>query len=199
MKRRTVIGGLGATLGAGLAGCTGFGSAAEPTDSGETATPTETVSQHDDATPGGDGTAQSETDGPAVVRETVVVSWEGTPEDNIRPHDLRFWNVADRRRELTVTVSPDDPETLTGLTTSHHVPSNEAVAIELRQPATYGVTVQVDGTQVTTFELGENWFDCNNSFTRIEIAADDSVDRTEVSTMLACTDATVSGPTERDG
>ena len=198
MKRRTQLGGIGVTLGTGLAGCTGFGRAddATPTDDGGTQTPTAQSQQHGDGTRDGEDDGSAPTDGPTETTETVVVPWQEEPEADVRPHDLRFWNAVDRQRAVTVTVSPVESDVLTGLTTSHHVPANQAVAIELRQPATYRVRVQVDGAQVTTFELGENWFDCNNSATVVELGADGAVDRTEVSTLLACSDATVETPTE---
>lgn len=204
MKRRTLLGGIGVTLGTGLAGCTGFGRADDttPTDASGTQTPTETPTasarQHGDGKRDDAADGSGPADGPTEIAETVVVPWRDTPKEDVRPHDLRFWNAVDRQRAVTVTVSPVAPDVLTGLTTSHHVPASEAVAVELRQPATYRVSVQIDGSQVTTFELGENWFDCNNSATVVELGADGAVDRTEVSTLLACTDATVEKPTESD-
>jgi hypothetical protein len=185
------------TLRTGLAGCTGFGraDATPPTEDGGTQTPTETARQHGEGKRDSVDEGSPPADGPTETTETVVVPWQEPSKEDVRPHDLRVWNTVDRQRAVTVTVSPVEPDVLTGLTTSHHVPTNEAVAVELRQPATYRVSVQVDGVQVTTFELGEDWFDCNNSATVVELGADGAVDRAEVSTPLACDDATVETPT----
>lgn len=197
MERRTLLGGIGLTLGTGLAGCTGLGTAAEddtPTDSPGSATPTgQAGSDSGEGTDrnGGDASDSQPADGPTRVSETVVVPWQETPEEDVQPHDLRLWNAVERDRTVTATVRPPD-SVLTTLTTSHTVPAGEAVAIELRQPATYAVSVDVDGQHVTSFEIGESWFDCNSSVTTVELGADGATDRTDFSTLLACTDSTVS-------
>lgn len=195
MKRRTLLGGLGTTLATGVAGCAGFGSADGSTQTDTPTTPSDESRDGAGDTAGSDDTDQSESR-PQTIHETAVLPWTDTPRESTRPHDLRAWNAVDGRREVAVTVSPEESSTLTRLTTSHRVPANEAVAVELRQPATYVVSVQVEGTQVTAFELAEDWFDCNASSTLVELGPDGVVDRTETTTLLACTGATVETPTD---
>jgi hypothetical protein len=198
VRRRTLLAGLGTTLATGLTGCAALGSATESTPT-DTPTPPPDASRNEAGANGGsDDTGQSESR-PQAVHETVVLPWTDTPTESTQPHDLRFWNAVDGRRELTVTVSPQESSTLTGVTTTHRVPAHEAVAVELRQPATYTVSVQVGGTQVTAFELAEDWFDCNASSTLVELGPDGAVDRTETSTLVACVDATVETPTDGEG
>jgi len=197
MNRRTLLGGIGATLGTGVAGCTGFGRAdgESPTEPSETHTPPPTAGERTATETAGD---ELESERPTAIRETVVVPKRESAAEQISPHDLRLWNAVDSRRAVTVTVTPEPSAALSELTTAHHVPANEAVAIEFRQPATYAVAVQIEGTGVGTFEIGEERFDCNVSATTVELGADGIVDRRDTTTLVACADTTVE-TTANDG
>lgn len=192
MNRRTLLGGIGVSLAAGVAGCSGLGRADDetPTETAKTHTPP--PADNPNADTGGDASAP---DRPAQIHETVIVPQREAVPERISPHDLRLWNAVDSQRAVTATVTSDSSELLAELTTAHHVPAHEAVAIELRRPATYAVSVQIDGTPVGTLEIGNEWFDCNASATTVELGTDGIVDRRETSTLVACVDATVETPT----
>ncbi|MFC7133659.1 MULTISPECIES: hypothetical protein [Salinibaculum] len=199
MKRRTLLGGLGAALGTGLAGCTGFGAADADAPTDDTETPSDSrgsTPERTDDTPVDTGTPSER---PVTVHETLTVPGEaGGASADVRPHHLRLYNDVDTDRAVTFSVSPSGNGVLRSVSGSYEVPARHAVSIELQQPATYSVAVSVDGDLVTTFELDESWFDCNSSATLVRLGPDGTVERTERSTLLACTDATVEGP-ETDG
>lgn len=201
MNRRTLLGAVGGTLTVGLAGCTGLGSASEkPRDDSGTPDddPTETPESNAGETEKEDDNDDEGDDGderPTTVHDSLVLPGKAGDDAEIRPHGVRLLNDVDRERAIGLTLAPaDDERPLREVTASFDVPAGDAVEVELQRPATYSVSVRVEGTTVTEFDIDETWFDCNSSSTIVTLGADGAVDRTELSTLIACSQSTVEKP-----
>lgn len=198
MHRRSLLGVLAGTLTAGFAGCTGLGNASEKPRA-DSATPTDPVETDENGRESTDD-GNSDDDQPTTDHDSLVVPGKaGDDNAEIQPHTVRIHNTIDVCRDIGLVLVPNDSERPLGeVSARFNIPAGDAVDVELQRPATYTVTVTVEGTIVTEFTLDSSWFDCNSSTTNVELGANGAVDRTETTTLLACTDVTVEKPDDSE-
>lgn len=166
MKRRHVLGVLGAAMGS-LGGCLGSDEVA----------PTPTASSTH--TPAFD---------PDAVVERIRI---GETRAEIVPHGVVVWNAVEPTRSVDIRVV-DASAGETRHEATHHLPGDTAVAISLRAPSDYRITLRVPAVDVQrTISVSERLFDtCNESYTHLSIRRDGRLDERTMTTDLACTTAT---------
>jgi hypothetical protein len=160
MRRRTLL-----SAGVGLlstAGCLG----ADASGGDQAGTPTETPAYDPDG---------------AFRTERI-----GDRTGEIIPHQVGIWNAVDDARSIAVTVV-DETAGATRLDRTDEVPGDTALAIELRAPARYRLTVRVPAaTLERAFDVPRSPFDtCNDSISNVSVHTDRITVRT-LSTELAC-------------
>jgi len=105
--------------------------------------------------------------------------------DNNRPHSLALWNAVDREREVGVTWVDGRTEELERLDPVA-VPADGLLQVDLLLPTSYDVIVRVDGETLGEYAVGRDRFDCNDSATRLGLAARELVDYGVISTAAGC-------------
>ncbi len=202
MKRRTLLRTVGVAVGAGtLAGCLDEQTAAPGTEPGgaggtdpgtrTTDRPDEGTTDRPEATPD-EGTGTSTSTEPAEFGtdaddpfETITVgSREGVanPDDN-RPHGVNVWNAAERERTLTVAVRRGSATVLEETIT---FPADGYLSMTLAEPGDYRLPIRTDGAELGVVTVARSRFDCNSSYTNVDVTPDDELRSTVVSTMMAC-------------
>lgn len=182
MNRRTLLAGAGTALSAPLVGRLPI-----PADAA--------LNENDD---GSDTTGLDSFDPERVQTELAVGSRAGVadPEDN-QPHGVSVWNAMAETSTVEVRIVDAAADQVV-LELTSTLASDAAVEFSLLEPATYRLDVRVPvGEASETVEVSRSWFDCNGSSTQIGVFEDGRIDSRTVTTLLACTDVTVTGtPTE---
>jgi hypothetical protein len=181
MNRRTFLAGSGAVLSAPLVG--------------RLPTLPESASRGND-TPGADDPVSFDPE--RAQTELDVGSREGVadPEDN-RPHGVSIWNATSKTTTVEVRLV-DAAADRTVLELTSELAADAAIECSLLDPSTYRLRVQVPGMEATeTAAVPRSWFDCNSSVTQVSILEGGRIESQMFSTLVACTDVTISGtPTE---
>lgn len=162
MRRRTLLSVAGASL-LPVAGCLGDAGAGGD----RSGTPTETPAYD----PGG----------------TFRTERIGARTGEIIPHRVGIWNAAADSRSIAVTVV-DETAGATRLDRAYEVPGDAALAIELRAPARYRLTVGVPAAGLErSFDVPRSLFDtCNDSVSNVSVRPSDRITVRTLSTELAC-------------
>ena len=204
MDRRNLLEALTGTLAVGLTGCSALEgtnktlNSSPGTPTGEPTNSQQARLNTNERKETSDG--ESNDGRPATIHDSLVIPGKaGDDSTEIQPHTVRLYNEIDGERAIGLTLVPQDGDGPLGtVSASFDVAAGEGVGVELQHPATYSITVTVAGTIVTQFDLNDSWFDCNNSATNIELGAHGDVDRTEITTFLDCTNATVEKPDDSE-
>lgn len=168
MHRRALL----ATLGAGISafsGCSGR--------SGSSSTQPQSTT----------GSAASSTDKPAFDpngrAETIRV---GTNPGEIIPHGVVVWNARESSTRVNIRIF-DAAAGETRHEKTHELPADIAIAITLRAPSRYQISLRVSELDVQrTISVSERLFDtCNDSYTHVSIRETGLTERTMM-TELAC-------------
>lgn len=162
MRRRTLLMGAGAAL-LPIAGCLD----ADVSGSPESGTPTDTPAYDPDG---------------AFLTERI-----GDRTGEIIPHHVGIWNANADTRSIAVIVV-DESAGETRLDRTYEVPGDAALAIELRAPARYRLTVRVpDANLERSVDVPRSLFDtCNDSYTHVSVRKTDDITVRTLSTELAC-------------
>ena len=182
MKRRALLASLGATGAVtGAAGCL-----QAPGESGETTTEdgTETTTDDEQETTS-DGACDWNPSGEPVATLSINDREGLSFPDNNRPHSLALWNAVDREREVGVTWVDGQTEELERLE-AVAVPADGLLQVDLLLPTSYDVVVRADGETLGEYAVGRDAFDCNESASRLGLAARELVDYGVISTAVAC-------------
>lgn len=166
MNRRDVLGGLGVGISA-LGGCL--------PNSGSSTTNT-----------------PSSTDTPAFDPEGVIERIRvGETPDDIVPHGVVVWNAVESSRSLTIRVF-DISSGETRHEQTYDLPGDTAIAISLRAPSQYQITLGVTAADIQrTISVSERLFDtCNESYTHVSVREDGRISDRTMTTELECTTAT---------
>lgn len=134
-------------------------------------------------------------DGPATSTETPAYDPDGAfrterigdRTGEIIPHQVGIWNAAPDSRSIAVTVV-DETAGATRLDRTYEVPGDTALAIELRAPARYRLTVRVPAAGLErSFDVPRSLFDtCNDSVSNVSVRRTDRITVRTLSTELAC-------------
>ncbi|QLD84251.1 hypothetical protein HWV23_00525 [Natronomonas halophila] len=181
MNRRTFLAGSGAVLSAPLVGRLPV-------------LPDSATDGND--TPGADDSVSFDPD--RVQTELDVGSREGVtdPEDN-QPHGVSVWNATSDTTSVEVRLV-DAAADRTVLDLTSELAADAAIECSLLEPSTYRLRVRVPEMEAAeTADVPRSWFDCNSSGTQVSILEGGRIESQMFSTLVACTDATVSGtPTD---
>jgi hypothetical protein len=213
MNRRALLVSLAATGGVvGTAGCLQSpGGSGETTVEGDTETTvegdtettvegdTETTVEGDTDTSTADETERTADDETETASDGSEWNPSGEPvatltvndrdglsfPDNNRPHSLVLWNAVDREREVRVEWGDGRTEELER-TASVAVPADGLLQVDLLLPTSYDVVVRADGDALGEHAVGRDWFDCNESASRLGLTETDLVDYGVISTAAGC-------------
>ncbi|MFT4883698.1 MAG: hypothetical protein ACI8U4_001207 [Natronomonas sp.] len=182
MNRRTLLAGAGTALSAPLVG----------------RLPIPADAAHETNDDGSDATGLDPFDPERVQTELAVGSRASVadPEDN-QPHGVSVWNAMPEASTVEVRIVDAATDRVV-LELTSALAADAAVEFSLLEPSTYRLTIRVPAVDASeTVEVSRSWFDCNGSSTQIGVFENDRIDSRTVTTLLACTDVTISGtPTE---
>jgi len=181
VNRRSVLAGVGSSLGLSSAGClsgrlgANAGGSARETS---TALP-ETPSKYPTATDDLEEFTPSQTD-----QKVDVGSREGVDEA-YQPHDVSIWNEAGYGE--TVVEIADYGSNTKPLERTFEIPADTALRVSLLEPSVYLVTVGLPspGNELT-LRVPCFVFDCNASSTQFGLFADGAIRSTMGSTLAGC-------------
>lgn len=181
MNRRSVLAGVGSSLGLPSAGCLSgrLGANAGKRD-GETDTPLpETPSQYPTAT--GD---LAEFD-PSETDQKVDVGSRDGVDEAYQPHDVSIWNEAGYGE--TVVEVADYGSNTKPLERTFEISADTALRVSLLEPSVYLVAVGLPSTgSELTLRVPCFVFDCNASSTQFGLFADGAIRSTMGSTLAGC-------------
>lgn len=171
MKRRSF---LGVLLAGGLAGCTGSGGSGSPeSPTGGSPTP-----------PPGTGTAVDPVD---------IGSREGVAfPDNNRPRTLVVANDSEQSWPVRVSLVAVDADRQLWSRERTLAPGDR-IGLRLLTPASYDLTVAVDGGATEHVRVPVSVFDCNHATSTARIGSGGGVTTETVATEIACPPATLTG------
>lgn len=133
-----------------------------------------------------------------VQTELEVGSRKGVtaPNDN-RPHGVVVWNATPDTATVEVRIIDTEADR-TVLELTSELSADAAIEFALLEPSTYRLRVRNRDAEATeTMEVPRSWFDCNGSSTQVSVLENGRIESQMVTTLLACTDATVTGtPTD---
>lgn len=129
---------------------------------------------------------------PEETYNTVTVgsrSDVSNPEQN-RPRALGIWNARGEKQGVEVTVEKEiDDDDQTVLDSAYTIPVDDALRIELKEPATYSVEIRVQQSGATaTVTVAEKDFTCNAATTQVAIKEDGSLPYSRISSTKYCGD-----------
>ena len=182
MQRRQVLATLGTSAALATAGCLSGG----PGDGGNS----DTTTTPDDPTtdePTNTTTPEEPEWDPGLEAPFETIS-AGTREgvafpDNNRAHAIRVWNQADTARQFTLQVRTPEADRLE---TSVEFPADGWLRLVLNVPASYTLSITVDGTQAGEVSVSRSTFDCNDSGTDVIVTPAAEVHSRTFSTMMGC-------------
>lgn len=183
MQRRQVLAALGSSTALAIAGCLSGDTGAQD----GTTTTTRTTTTNDETT------TEAEprwSPGPDDPFETFSVGSreEVAFPDNNKAHGVRIWNDAEEAR--TVSLSLESPEG-SSLDTDIEFVADGWVEIAVNEPATYTLTISIDGTTAGEIEVDHARFDCNSSTTNVILTGDGDVTSRTISTLMGCPGASI--------
>lgn len=109
------------------------------------------------------------------------------PGEN-QPQSIAVWNDTGVRGDVTVVVERDATQVVDRTLT---LADGAWLALDLREPADYRVTVRVDGETDWSDRYPSSSFTCNSTFTNVALGPDGAVDTVRGGTLLACGDSTI--------
>jgi len=183
MQRRQVLAALGTSAALATAGCLSGGPGGDGGNSETTTTTDEPTTDEPTNT-----TTPEEPEwnpGPEEPFETITA---GTREgvafpDNNRAHDVKVWNQADSARQFTLQVRTPEADRLE---TSVEFPADGWLRLVLNVPASYTLSITVDGTEAGEVSVGRSTFDCNDSSTNVIVTPEAEVHSRTFSTLMGC-------------
>lgn len=168
--RRRFLGLVGTTLAAGLSGC----ASSVPLLGGPPEIHERTPDAVDRDVPASMG---EETPSPFA---TLVVGESGT-----QTHQVWVWNRTDDRRQIAVSVGPDESAE-PWFARTYAFDAGSVLAIELRASRRYVIGVETVGREKTV-DVPRSWFDCNDSATDVLVGEAETKVQT-ISTSMKCGD-----------
>lgn len=119
---------------------------------------------------------------PERVATEVTLGDRTEGVEGLRPHSIRVWNDTPAERMVGMELRRS-AETV--LDEEYAVPADASVAVVLKDPAVYTAALR-SGDAEATIDIGEKWFDCNNSSTEVALSADPSFRWQFVTTFAEC-------------
>lgn len=128
---------------------------------------------------------------PEKTYNTVTVgsrSNTSSPEQN-RPRAVGIWNARGEKQDVEVTVDKERDDDQPVIDSTYTIPVDDALRIELKEPATYSVEIRVQQSGATaTVTVSEKDFTCNSATTQVAIKEDGTLPYSTISSTKYCGD-----------
>lgn len=107
-----------------------------------------------------------------------------------RPRAFGIWNARGEKQDVEVTVDEEiDDDGRAVLDSTYTIPVDDALRIELREPATYSVEIRVQQSGTTgVIPVAEKDFTCNAATTQVAIEEDGTLPHSTISSTKYCGD-----------
>jgi hypothetical protein len=137
--------------------------------------------------PGSDRDSPSTKNSSYDPEDTFRTIHIGEQTGEIVPHVVGIWNAVVDTRAIHVTML-DRTAGATRHDQNYEVPGDTALALELRAPARYQLTIRVPNLKLErSIDVPRTLFDtCNDSFTHISVRKSEPITVQTLSTELAC-------------